>query len=242
VLVERSERALADRRVERRADAQTFCLDRELGQRMTSTDESDRESVKARDPSLRCPTVIVGACMLALAMAGSATTQTRTQTRTRPVPPPAKNAIMITPAMNIPRFVAGLGYDRALHRRVSVGARFEYAIPKTGYGHLQGWVEGLALAVWAPRAFHGFFAEANLSVGHTVLAAQPRLHSVSAAPGATVGVRWRFGKHVFVGASGGLRWGILAHRNPAICTFSAACPAIRSGPTARVAIEVGVVF
>jgi hypothetical protein len=144
--------------------------------------------------------------------------------------------------MNIPRFAAGLGYDRAVHRRVSVGARFEMAIPKTGYGHLQGWVEGLALAVWAPRAFHGFFAEANLSVGHTVLGVQPRLHSVSVAPGATVGLRWRFGTHVFIGASGGLRWGIAARRDPAICTFSAACPAIRTGPTARVAIEVGVAF
>jgi hypothetical protein len=242
VLVERSEGAFADRGIERRADAQTIRLDRELRQRMTtSSEKNDRNRVKAPDPSLRCPAVMVagctiGGCMLAIAMAEPAAKSTR------PVPPPAKNAISFTAGMNIPRFAVGIGYDRAVHRRVSVGARFESAIPKTGYAHLVGWVEGVALAVWAPRAYQGFFAEANLSVGHTVLGVQPRLHSVSVAPGATVGVRWRFGKHLFIGASGGLRWGILAHRNPAICTFSAACPAIRKGPTARATIEIGVAF
>lgn len=205
---------------------------------MTS-DENQRECVKARDPSLRWPSVTVGAWMLALALAEPTAAEKRPRL---PAPLPAKNAVFVAPGMNIPRFTIGIGYDRAVHRRVTVGARFEYAVAKRGYAHLQGWLEGLALAVWAPRAFHGFFAEANLSVGHTVLVAQPRLHTVAIAPGATVGVRFRLGTHAFIGASGGLRWGVLAHRNPAICTFAAACPAVRVGPSARVAIEVGAAF
>lgn len=177
--------------------------------------------------------------MLALALAGSNGAEPR---RRLPAPLPAKNAVFVAPAMNVPRFAIGLAYDRAVHRRLTVGARFEYAVPKRGYAHLQGWVEGLALAVWAPRAFHGFFAEANLGVGHTVLVAQPRLHTVAIAPGATVGLRFRLGTHAFIGASGGLRWGVVAHRNEAICTFAAACPAVRAGPSARVALEVGAAF
>jgi hypothetical protein len=240
VLVERGERALADRGIERRADAQTFRLDRQLGQRIATADENQRERVKARDPSLRWPDVTGGAWMLALVLGGA---PTGPEARPRlPAPLPAKNAVFVAPVVNVPRFGIGLGYDRAVHRRVTVGARFEYAVAKRGYAHLQGWIEGLALAVWAPRAFHGFFAELNLGVGHTVLAAQPRLHTIAIAPGATVGVRWRLGTHAFIGASGGLRWGVLAHRNPAICTFAAACPAVRVGPSARVAIEVGAAF
>jgi hypothetical protein len=129
-----------------------------------------------------------------------------------------------------------------LHRRVTVGARFEYAASKRGYGHLQGWMEGLAAAVWAPRAFRGFFAEASLGIAHTVLTAEPSLHSVAVVPGVSAGLRWRFGKHFMIGAVAGLRWGVSARRNSAICTFSAACPAIRTGPAARVALELGVVF
>jgi hypothetical protein len=199
-------------------------------------DESER--VKARPWQLRCPDVVVGTWLVAMALGAGATATTRS----RPVPPPAKNAVFLAPAMNVPRFAVTLGYDRAVHRRVSVGARFEYAVPKRGYAHLQGWAEGVALSIWAPRAFHGFFAQLDTMITHTVLSAVPGLHSVGVAPGATVGLRWRFGTRVFVGASGGLRWGIAARRNPAICTLSAACPAIRKGPAARVAIEVGVAF
>lgn len=153
-----------------------------------------------------------------------------------------RNAISITPAANAPRFAIGLGYDRAVHRRVSVGARFEYAIPRAGYAHLQGLTETLALSLWAPRAFRGFFAEASLGFGHSVLAAQPDFHRTSIIPGLAAGLRWRFGKTFFLGASVGLRWGHLLRGDRTICTYRAACPATRTGPWARAAIDVGFAF
>lgn len=157
-------------------------------------------------------------------------------------PAPAKNAITLSPAANIPHFAIGIAYDRAVHRRVTIGGRFEYAIPRRGYGQLQGWAEGIALAVWAPRAFHGFFAELDLIVAHSVLAVQPQLHRVAIVPGLTAGFRWRLGRTFFLGASAGLRWGAVVRRDPTICTLPSACPAVRAGPRARVTADFGFAF
>jgi hypothetical protein len=153
-----------------------------------------------------------------------------------------KNAIAITPAVNAPRFGIGLGYDRAVHRLLSVGARFEYAIPRRGYGHLQGLTETLALTLWVPRTFRGFFAEASIGLAHSVLASQPLFRRTAIVPGLSAGLRWRFGKTFFAGASVGLRWGRLVRNDTAICTYSAACPATRSGPWVRAALDVGFAF
>ncbi|MBL8945617.1 MAG: hypothetical protein JNK45_20810 [Myxococcales bacterium] len=153
-----------------------------------------------------------------------------------------KNAIAITPAVNAPRFGIGIGYDRAVHRLLSVGARFEYAIPRAGYAHLQGLTETLALTLWVPRAFRGVFAEASLGLAHSVLASQPLFRRTTIVPGLSAGLRWRFGKTFFAGASVGLRWGRLLRGDPAICTYSAACPATRTGPWVRAALDVGFAF
>jgi hypothetical protein len=153
-----------------------------------------------------------------------------------------KNAIGLVPAVNAPRFGVGLSYDRVVHRIVSIGARFEYAIPRTGYAHLQGLTETLAINVWVPRALKGFYGEASLGVAHSLLAVQPRLRRTSIVPGLGVGLRWRFGKTFFVGASIGMRWGKLVKDERAICTYATACPATRSGPWVRVASELGFQF
>jgi hypothetical protein len=153
-----------------------------------------------------------------------------------------KNAIFFSPIVNAPRIAVGFGYDRAVHRLLSVGARFEYAIPKNGYAHLQGIAETLAFTVWAPRAFKGFFAEGSLGFAQSVLGIDPRLHTATIIPGVSTGLRWRFGKTFFVGASIGLRWGKMLRRDPAICTFGAACPATHLGPWARASVDVGFAF
>jgi hypothetical protein len=153
-----------------------------------------------------------------------------------------RNAIFVSPIVNAPRVAVGVGYDRSIHRLLSVGARFEYAVPKTGYAHLQGFAETLAFSLWAPRAFRGFFAEASLGFAHTVLGVNSRLHTDSIIPGVSAGLRWRFGKTFFLGASVGLRWGKMLHREQAICTFAAACPATHLGPWARASLDVGFAF
>jgi hypothetical protein len=155
---------------------------------------------------------------------------------------PPKNAIAVVPAVNAPRFGVGLSYDRAVHRIVSIGARFEYAIPRSGYAHLQGLTETLAVTVWVPGALKGFYGEASLGLAHTILAVQPRLRRTSIVPGLGVGLRWRFGKTFFIGAALGMRWGNLVHDERTICTYRTACPATRSGPWVRIASEVGFAF
>jgi len=198
--------------------------------------------VKARAHPLRWPIVTLPIWTLALAI-GTATTTAESPRRGRlAAPQPARNAITLSPAMNIPHFAITLAYDRVLHRRVTLGGRFEYAVPRRGFGQLAGWAEGIALAIWAPRAFHGFFAQADLLVAHTVLAVQSRLHTVAVVPGLTAGFRVRLGRTFFLGASAGLRWGATVRREPAICTLSPACPAVRTGPRARVTADFGFAF
>lgn len=153
-----------------------------------------------------------------------------------------KNAVSFTAAANVPRFAVGVGYDRRLHRRITAGARFEYTIPKAGYAHIQGLTESIALALWAPRAFRGFFAEASLGVAHSLLAVQPEFQRIAMVPGLSAGLRWRFGKTFFIGAHAGLRWVSPVRTDTAICTYAAACPATSPGPRARAAIDLGVAF
>lgn len=153
-----------------------------------------------------------------------------------------KNAISLTTAANVPRFAIGLGYDRRLHRRITAGARVEYTIPNAGYAHIQGITEGLALALWAPRAFRGFFAEASLGVAHSFLAVQPDFQRIAMVPGLAAGLRWRFGKTFFIGAHAGLRWVTPVRNDSAICTYAVACPATNAGPRARAAIDLGFAF
>ncbi len=153
-----------------------------------------------------------------------------------------RNAISLSPIVNAPRFAVGMGYDRAVHRLLSVGARFEYAIPRLGYAHLQGISESLALTLWAPRTFRGFFAEASIGLAHTLLGVQPRFRRTTIIPGLSAGLRWRFGKTFFLGASIGMRWGRSLRGDRRICTDATACPATRTGPWARAALDVGVAF
>ena len=177
--------------------------------------------------------------ILALCMTLAGTPSEASTTREERTP---KNAIFVSPIVNAPRVAVGIGYDRAVHRLLTVGARFEYAVPKTGYAHLQGFAETVSFAVWAPRAFRGFFAEADLGVAHSVLGANARLATATIIPGISAGLRWRFGRTFFLGASIGLRWGKMLHRDPAICTFAAACPATHLGPWARASVDVGFAF
>jgi len=186
--------------------------------------------VKAGDHLGRC-TAVVAMLPLVLALGGAA-----------PRADAPKNAIGIVPAVNAPRFGIGLAYDRAVHKNVSIGARFEYAIPTGGYAHLQGLTETLAVSVWVPRALKGFFGEASLGLAHSVLAVQPKLRRTSIIPGLGAGLRWRFGKTFFIGASLGMRWGKLVRDDRGICTYRSACPATRGGPWVRVASEVGFAF
>ncbi len=153
-----------------------------------------------------------------------------------------KNALSVTPTVNAPRLGIGLGYDRAVHRNLSLGVRFEYAIPRDGYAHIQGLTETLALSLWAPRAFRGFFAEASLGLAHSLLAVQPKFRHTSIIPGLSAGLRWRFGKTFFLGTSLGLRWGQVVRADTAICTYRVACPATRPGPWARIAADIGFAF
>ncbi len=183
----------------------------------------------------------VAIAALALTLAGTPTVSGPEGT-VKVAPAEPKNAIFVSPIVNAPRVAVGIGYDRAVHRVLSVGARFEYAVPKTGYAHLQGFAETLAFSVWAPRTFRGFFAEASLGFAHSVLGADPRLQTATIIPGLSAGLRWRFGRTFFLGASIGLRWGKTLHREPAICTLAAACPATHVGPWARASLDVGFAF
>lgn len=183
--------------------------------------------------------------VLALATAAAPGEATRPRStlggvRTGGVEP--KNAVILSGIVNAPNFAAGVGYERAVHRLVTVGARFEYALPRSGYAHLQGLTETLAVAVWVPRTFRGFFAEASLGVAQSVLAAQPLFRRVAIVPGLSAGLRWRFGRTFFVGAQVGLRWGKPVRNDPAICTYAAACPATRSGAFVRAALDLGFAF
>jgi len=152
------------------------------------------------------------------------------------------NALSFSTAVEAPRLGVALGYERRIHRFISAGAQLEYAIPKDGYGHLQGLTETVALSLWAPRAFRGFYVQASTSVAESVLAAQPRFTAVTVAPGVAGGLRWRFGRTFFIGAQLGLRWAMRVRNDTAVCTHAVACPATRTGPVVRAAFDVGFTF
>lgn len=153
-----------------------------------------------------------------------------------------RNFIMVAAVANVPNFATSIGYDRKLHRLVSVGARFEIGIPNRGYGHLQGMSEAITATVWAPRFLRGFFAEGSLGMAHSLLVAQPKFDVATVVAGVSAGGRWRFGRTFFVGASAGLRNAWVVHRDRVICTQVAACPSTRTGLRVRVALELGFAF
>ncbi len=153
-----------------------------------------------------------------------------------------RNFVLLGGVANVPNFAATIGYERKLHRLVSVGARFELGIAKRGYGHLQGMSEALTVSVWAPRFLRGFFAEGSLGMAHSLLVAQPRFDVATVVAGVSAGARWRFGRTFFVGGSVGLRNAWNVHRDRVICTQNAACPSTRTGLWVRMAVDLGFAF
>ncbi|MBX7077623.1 MAG: hypothetical protein K1X88_00465 [Nannocystaceae bacterium] len=201
--------------------------------------------MKAQQQLPRWATVM-GSTMLTLVLALAASDEPRPLgsrlggTATRGVD--RHNALSFSTAVEAPRLGVALGYERRIHRFISAGAQLEYAIPKDGYGHLQGLTETVALSLWAPRAFRGFYVQASTSVAESVLAAQPRFTAVTVAPGVAGGLRWRFGRTFFIGAQLGLRWAMRVRNDTAVCTHAVACPATRTGPVVRAAFDVGFTF
>ena len=153
-----------------------------------------------------------------------------------------KNAVTFRSFAAIPYFGFDLGYERALGRRFSVGARFGTFVPRAGYAHLKGFEEAVFTRLWVPGVLRGMFAEASLGVAHQVLVRSAKLSETALVPGLALGWRWQFRNGVTVGASAGLGWGVVVAEEPLICTPSTPCAAVRRGVHARLALEVGYAF
>lgn len=156
--------------------------------------------------------------------------------------PPGNNAIVVRATFPIPDFGLALGYDRAVHRRFTVGGEFEYSLPTPGYSHLAGFSETINGRVWLGRALHGVFGELSLTAAHQVLTDVPELSRTTLAPGAAFGFRHTRPIGLSFGASAGLRWAGTVNREPLLCTHGQYCPATRTGPVTRITADIGWVF
>jgi hypothetical protein len=153
-----------------------------------------------------------------------------------------RNAVVLGTHAKIPHWATSIGYQRAVGRRFSVGAGLEYGYQGRGYWHLQGVSETLASQVWLGRTFHGVFAEASLTVAHQFLVQQPRLSTTALVPGVGLGFRWTHKSGLFLGASGGLRWGRNVDPSDIVCTRAKHCTSVREGAYTRITLDVGFVF
>ncbi len=199
--------------------------------------------MKARAASLRWATTMVrvglvaATCATLLGLAPPAAAAEGHE-----VAAPRRNAIVLGTLAKVPDWATSLGYQRALGRRVSVGASLEYGYQPRGYWHLQGVSETLAGQAWLGRAFHGVFAEASVTVAHQFLVQQPRLSTTAIAPGLGLGARWTHHSGLLLGASGGLRWGLGVDPSEIICTRPQHCTSVREGVYARITADIGFVF
>jgi hypothetical protein len=153
-----------------------------------------------------------------------------------------RNVISLRPFAVLPHYGFDVGYERGLGRRFGVGGRFGYFLPHAGYGHLQGIEQSLFGRLWIPGPLRGIFGEVSLGLGHQMLARSPSISQTSLVPGVAMGGRWVFRNGLVLGASAGLRWGIVVAEQPLICTPSTPCPAVRRGAHAQLAFEVGYAF
>lgn len=199
-------------------------------------------SVLAGDP---VPTVTAPAAPVAARAERPAAEEPTAEGRSpeqRAEPAPRRNAIVLGTHAKIPNWASSLTYQRALGRRVSVGAGLEYGYQASGYWHLQGVSETLSSQVWLGRAFHGVFAEGSLTVAHQFLARLPRLSTTALVPGLGLGFRWTHAGGLTLGASAGLRWGHPVVASPIVCTRLEHCTSVRQGAYARITADVGFVF
>jgi hypothetical protein len=176
--------------------------------------------------------------VLLVALAGAETTASSQQ----PKRPLLHNAITLAPIAIPKSFGLSLGYERAVHRHVSLGARIDYPFARRSSSYIQGVGETIALQAWATQAFHGFYGEASLGVTHHLLVRAPQLSRTAIAPGLGIGLRWMFRHGLLLGASVGLRWAREVAGSPAICTHAEVCPLVREGVQVRLGIELGWAF
>lgn len=153
-----------------------------------------------------------------------------------------RNAILFSPIAIVPRLGLSLGYDRAVHRHLAIGARLDYPFQPRGAWHLQGMSETLVLTGWFQRALHGFYVEASLGAAHSMFVRQPKMARTALVPGVGIGLRWQFDNGLLIGASTRLQWPITVHDDPRICTHTTVCEPVRPGTQVRLAIQVGYAF
>ncbi|MCH9685723.1 MAG: hypothetical protein K0V04_30100 [Deltaproteobacteria bacterium] len=155
---------------------------------------------------------------------------------------PRRNTVVMRTHARIPDWAVSFGYQRALGRRFSVGAAFEYGFQPRRYWHLQGMGEVLSGQVWLGRPFHGVFAEASMMVAHQFLARRPKLSTTAIVPGIALGFRWTHRSGLTLGGSGGLRWGRTVSKSDIICTRPKFCTTVRQGAYAHLTADIGFVF
>ena len=139
-------------------------------------------------------------------------------------------------------FTLDVIYERAVSRRLSLGAALSYAFPPTGFGHLQGFGERVHVAVWPWQAGRGFFGRASFGVRHQVFARDARIRITALAPGIDAGWRWRLRHGFNVGLLAGLHWLMRVEDDPRICTRAAHCPSSDPGVDVRAGLDVGCSF
>lgn len=155
---------------------------------------------------------------------------------------PPNDHIAAMPIWSSEAFGVGLGYDRALARRLSLGLELDVLAQPRELAHLQGIQETVALSVWPQRAFHGFVGRLTFSLGHQVFTRSARISSTAIAPGVEVGWRFSLPRGVTLGLLAALRWGHRVDDEPGLCTANDHCPAVREGVYGRLGLLVGYAF
>lgn len=149
------------------------------------------------------------------------------------------NSVMAGAVVEIPNAGVVVAYERVVHRAFGLRFDLEHLPSPAGFTHLPGMSASVGLMAWPLKAGHGPFLLAGGGVGTNFWARRPAISRIVGLFDVAAGYRFVFPIGLSLGASAGLRYGFEAKQEDRLCTHRDICRNARTGPFARLVMEVG---